>query len=149
MTKDEIIAAELQQPGWKTLFLQAQAGADELHRWTTHIPGKDGHPVEVRFPRATTRCKSKFATIRTDYDLNEQDVQEIRRKLSEQAADQFIHEARLRLQGMEILTTGASRITCEITGEHGAGLYVRDGWWRTLLPEVAEILGYVPFGRKQ
>ena len=98
-----------------------------MHRWTTHIPGKDGHPVEVRFPRATTRCKSKFATIRTDYDLNEQDVQEIRRKLSEQAAERMIiHEARLRLQGMEILTTGASRITCEITGEPGAGLYVRD-----------------------
>jgi hypothetical protein len=43
---------------------------------------------------------------------------------------------------------GASRTKCEITGETGAGPYVRDGWWRTLLPEVAEILGYVPLGSR-
>ena len=144
MTKAEIVEVENGQPGWRHLYLEARAGADELHRWITWGAGKDGSSVEVRFPRAIVHSKPKLGIIQIDYEISRQDVQDIREKLSEEAANEFLHETRLRLDGMARLIAGASRITCEVTGETGAVMCVKDGWLRTLLPAVAQILGFAP-----
>ncbi len=139
--------------GWKELKKIALCGPKELRRRKVHFPAgktKSGRRVSFRMPRATASFKSKLGSLIAYYRLDESDMAAAKLKLTPEAYGCFSRELCDQLEGMATLISGASKMTCQVTGRLGAKRFLDDrGVVLTLHPEAIKALKLKPWRGKE
>ena len=113
----------ISEDGWNALQKIALCGPKELRRWTVRVPAEEstsGRSFSLRMPRAKASFKSKFGALIVYYDIVESDMAAARLKLTPKAYECFSRKLYDQLRGMATLIEGASKVTCQVTGQLGA-----------------------------
>ena len=151
--KKSNVRKTISEDGWKELTKIALCGPKEIRRWKAFFPAgksKSGRRVSFRMPRATASFKRKFGSLIMYYSLDESDMQAAKLKLTPEAYDCFSIELCDQLKGMAMLISGASKITCQVTGRLGAKRFLDDrGVVLTLHPEAIKALKLKPWRGKE
>ena len=105
-----------------------------------------GQDEDLRHPHVSIEFKSKLGYLLVYFTPDNSDMEGFQEKLSPEAYKDFSQRLHDELSGMAQLITGASKITCQVTGRLGAARFVDDrGVILTLHPDTVKELKLKPW----